>query len=354
MAEPLAIIRKRAEKLEIELLAIVAAAADLIVPPFPAKLRQRICDALGKAQFLQVQLHDTWRQQLHSPEAKALVHYSPDRLFFAALHRRLNLWFECHALLRQVLNTPALPIIAKAPASDSPTGLQLFSYQGAFYRLHDYLSPPRPNPEDYIGRHNDIPLQFTLFVRLMQLARRSARALGTQGPLSFLDVGCGVGLKVLQATQFFEIAQGLEYDGTRSVVADRLVHHPRRVKDRAFQADALEYDGYGGFDVIYAYKPLSSVELLMQMEARIIAQARPGTVLVMPYAEFEGRHQAYGCGQVDDLVYVTGYGGRDMKPLLRKIARIGFIVPEDPALRGDSEGFVAPLANALRRWGHMA
>lgn len=354
MAEALADIRSRALQQEAELLEVMQAAAGLVAPPFPPKLRMAINRGFGPVHTLQAQLNDTWIRQLHAPETRDLPHYSQDRLYFGALRRRLNLWIECHTLMQRMMVARPLPLWPEAPAGASAVGRQLYAYQGAFYRLHDYLSPPRPNPEDWVGRHNDIPLQFTLFAQLMQLARRTALALNRQAPMTFLDVGCGVGLKVLQAAEFFEVAQGLEYDATRVVVADRLIQHPRRVKDGVFEGDALAYDGYGGFEVIYAYKPVSFEELLIRMEKRIVAQARPGTVLVMPYVEFAGRYESYGLGRVADMVYVTGYGNRDMKPLLQRIARIGFIVPDDPALRNFDEGFVAPLANALRRWGHLA
>lgn len=354
MAQALADLRDRALQQEAELLAVMQQAAALVAPPYTPKLRAAINRGFGPVHVLQARLNDTWIRQLHTPETRDLPHYSPDRLYFGAMRRRLNLWVECYSLLQKMMTAPALPLMPAPPVGASAVGRQLYAYQGAFYRLHDYLSPPRPASEDWLGRHNDIPLQFTLFAQLMQLARRTALALDRQAPMAFLDVGCGVGLKVLQAGEVFEVAQGLEYDATRVVVADRLMQHPRRVADRVFQADALAYDGYGDFEVIYAYKPLSYVEMLIRMEARIVAQARPGTVLVMPYSEFEERAEGHGCGRVADMVYVTGYAGRDMTPLLRRIARIGHIIPDDPALRNFDEGFVAPLANALRRWGHLA
>lgn len=354
MAETLAAIRNRALQQEAELLEVMQKAAALLVPPYTPKQRAAISRGFHPVHVLQAQLNDTWIRQLHAPETRELRHYSQDRLYFGAMRRRLNLWIECNTLMNKMMVARPLPVLEAPLPGASAAGRQLYAYQGAFYRLHDYLSPPRPDPEDWVGRHNDIPLQFTLFAQLMQLARRTALALGRQAPMTFVDVGCGVGLKVLQAAEFFEVSKGLEYDATRVVVADHLMQHPRRVKDGVFQADALTYEGYGGFEVIYAYKPLSFVEALIKMEERIVAQAKPGTVLVMPYSEFEGRYESHGCGRVAPMVYVTGYGGRDMKPLLRKIAKIGFIIPDDPALRNFDEGFVAPLANALRRWGHLA
>ena len=353
MAETLAGIRKAATQQEAGLLVLMQAAASLIVPPFTPKLRARIRDALGPVHQGYSQLNTLWYRHLHLPETRNLPQYGTDWDYFAGLRRRLNLAMEFQALLQRV-TARQLAVMPDSVPGASPAGRLIYAYESSFYRLHDYLSPPRPNPEDYVGKHNDIPLPFTHFAQLMQLARRTCLAVGRKAPLSFIDVGCGVGLKVLQAAEVFEISQGLEYDATRVVVADHLIHHMRRSLDKVFQADALDYEGYGDFDVIYTYKPFSSMDLLIQMEQRMIEQAKPGTVFVMPYFEFEDRYEAFGLGKVSRLVYVKGIADCDMKPLLRRIANIGFIIPDDPNFRNLDEGFVAPLANALRHWGHLA
>ena len=346
--------RSRAQTQEAELLVAMQSAVTLIAPPFTPKVRARIQQAFGQVHSLYGRLNETWLRQLHLPQSAVGPYFGAEQVYFNALRRRLNLALELHQLLQQVLTARRLPVMPDATPGATAAGRQLYAYESAFYHIHDYLSPPRPAPEDHIGKHNDIPLPFTLFSRLIQLARRTALALGRETPLSFLDVGCGVGLKVLQAAQVFEISQGLEYDNTRVVVADALIQRLHRPEDKVFQADALTYNGYAGFDVIYAYKPLSLSDLLIQMETRIIEHAKPGTVLVLPYSEFEDRYQDFGCGRVDSMVYVTGFANRDMKPLLRKITQIGFIVPQASYLRNFDEGFVAPLADALRRWGHLA
>lgn len=346
--------RALAQPQEAELLQAMRFAASQIVPPFTPGIRARIKAAFLNVHRLHAQLNDTWLRQLHLPKPAAGPGFGAEQVYFNAVRRRLNLALEVRGVLQQVLAAKPLPVMPDAAPGATAIGRQLYAYESAFYQLHDYLSPPRPNPEDHVGKYNDIPLPFSHFFRLIQLARRTALALGREAPVSFLDVGCGVGLKVLQAAQVFEIAQGLEYDNSRVTVADQLVRRPYRPDDKVWQADALHYQGYAGHDVIYAYKPLSFHDLLVQMEQRIVEQARPGTVLVMPYSEFEDRYAAYGCGRVDAMVYVTGVNDRAIKPLLRKIGRIGFIVPEPAHLRNFDEGFVAPLANVLRRWGHLA
>lgn len=353
MAENLADIRKLAQRQEADLLVAVQALAQVIAPPFTPKLRQSILGILGAMQLPYATLNSTWYRHLHLPETRTLPHYHADMAYFGSVRRRLNTLSELQQLLRSVIVAKRLAIMPDPPTAGGATSQMVLAFEDVLYRMHEHISPPRPDPEDYVGKHNDIPLPFAQFARLMQLARRAALALGRPMPLSFLDVGCGVGLKVLQAAQVFEIAQGLEYDHTRVPVADAMIRHSRRDRDRVFQADALEFDGYANYDVIYAYKPLSIFDLIIQMEQRIVSQARPGTVLVMPYGEFDSRYQDYDLGRIAPLVYVTGFKGRDMKPLLRRIGQIGFMVPQHQKLRNFDEGFAAPLANALRQWGHL-
>lgn len=352
MFETMAEIRKRADQQEAELQSLTREAAALILPPFPPKQRQRILDGFAKAFAMRQRLHMTWRNQLFTPESRALQFNHPDRMYFMDLGRKLNLWETGYRVLADAMSR-RVPLTERPPAAETLVAGQLLAYEHALYRMHDYLSPPRPDPESWVGRHNDIPFPFTRSFRLLQLARRVALATGRKAPLSFLDVGCGVGLKVLQGAEFFEISRGLEYDATRVPVANGLMQHARRPQDGVFQADALDYDGYGTYDVIYAYKPLAFDDLLIRMERRIIDQVRPGTVLIMPYSEFVDRFEGYGCIRIDDLVYVTGRTGRDVKPLLRLIGNIGTNVPTDPALRPYNEGFSAPLRDALRVWGHL-
>lgn len=354
MAETLADIRKQTQQLESELATAVATLSRQIAPPFTPKLRERLLQHLAATQLPYARLNALWYRHLHLPETRHLPHFSADMAYFGSLRRRLNMLNELQTLLRNVVRAKQLPLMPEIPAVGTAPGQVMRAFEDVLYRIHDHISPPRPDPENYVGRHNDIPLPFGHFARLMQLARRTALALGRPTPLSFIDVGCGVGLKVLQATQVFEIAQGLEYDHTRVPVADGMIRHMRRTQDMVFQADALDFDGYGNYDVIYAYKPLSLLDLIIQMEERIVTQSRPGTVLVMPYGEFEGRCENYDVGRVAPLIYVTGYRDRDMKPLLRKIGQIGFMVPQDPSLRSFDEGFAAPLADALRHWGHLS
>lgn len=355
MFKTVADYRRQAEAIETQLQTRTQEVAALIAPPFTAARRKRIRDLLDAAEGQRVLLYRIWAAQMMTPEARRLPFGHPDRKFFLAVDARLRLWVQTRELLDRVLKARPLPLMPDEPPVNSPEHAQLLAYQRCFDRLHVYFSPTPPDLYAAVtGRHGDLPYPFTGFLRMMQLVRRVALAMGRTSPVSFLDMGCGVGLKLVQAAEYFEVVHGVEYDAARAEVADTLIQRSRRAQDRAMVGDALTFDDYGSYDVIYAYKPLSDAELLQQMERRIMAQARPGTIVILPYFEIDFRFEDLGCTRIYDKVFLTGGVGRNLAPLLRRIGNIGTIVQQPGDVRPGVEGFTEPLRQALRHWGHLA
>ncbi|MGL6209302.1 MAG: class I SAM-dependent methyltransferase [Paracoccaceae bacterium] len=355
MFESIADFRTQASRIEADLLTRMGHVATLVDPPFTPAKRRKIHAMLRNCATPLSRLRWIWTTQMMTPQARALPFGHADRTYFSDLDIRLRLWGRTEGLLRDVLKSRPLPLIADEPDPGSPIAGQLLAYQRCFERLHGGFSPTPPDlysPE--IGRHGDLPYPFTGFFRLMQMVRRVVLAQGRPRPVRFLDVGCGVGLKLVQAAQFFEEVQGLEFDPARAAVAEMFVRQSGRLQDRAFCADALEFDGYGDFDVIYAYKPLSDPDLLQRMEQRIIAQARPGTILILPYFDFDFRFETFGCSRIYDKVFITGGAGQDLAPLLGRVGQIGTVMPDTGPPRPGVEGFAGPVRDALRHWGHLA
>lgn len=354
MFETVADYRRQAERLEADLTSRMVEVAALIDPPFTPAKRRKIKRLLVGIDAQCALLHRVWTAQMMTAEARALPFGHPDRTYFLGVNGRLQTWSETPARLAVALSGKAMPLTSDEPAAGSPVHGQLLAYQHCFDRLHGYFSPTPPHlysPE--IGRHGDVPYPFTGFFRLMQVVRRLVLALGHRSA-SFLDVGCGVGLKLVQAAEFFDVVHGFEFDPDRAAAAHLLVERSRRMHDRGFCADALTFDGYGDYDVIYAYKPLSDPELLQQMERRILAQVKPGCLLILPYFEFEFRFEELGCTRVYDKVYLTGGAGQDVAPLLQRAGQIGCVVARPDDQRAAVEGFCAPVREALRHWGHLA
>ena len=338
---------------ETDLADATRSAADSVCPPFTPRQRLAINAAFAPCLRLQNQIYLTLNPVLWSPDLRNLRHTNPVRQQLDRTTRRLACWNQTYQELERIIRTPKLALPNLHAAPDNPITRQLLAYDGLLYRLHYQLGPAQHKDALLTGHHNDIPMAFSRFLQLAQFARRLALAVSRRAPVSFLDVGCGIGLKVLGAAQFFETAQGLDYDQTRIEIAQNLVAHKDRPNDRAFQADGITFGGYGDYDVIYAYQPMADEALQIQMDRHIAATARPGTVLIMPHVQFPYRYADYGCHQVIGPVHLAGYDGAQAKPVLRRLAHIGQIVPKSLSQRSRDQHTAAGLCDALRAIGHL-
>lgn len=157
-----------------------------------------------------------------------------------------------------------------------------------------------------LGAHADIPLPMEGFLTQMQAARRICLAKGVNLPLRFLDVGCGAGFKVLAARQILEWGDGLELDPGYLALARGLLDRPACGAGDVIEADALKFERYDRYDVIYMYQPIRDTDLMADLERRIVDTALPGTVLVAPYQGFAGSYRFLGCGHAGYGVYLVG------------------------------------------------
>lgn len=307
-------------------------------PPFTPAWRQRILAEIDAVYGDLLRLRQACaRSMMHMPEMTPA-----ERSEFSGYGRHLAEWAE------------AVDIIGRIrPVRHSGRDLEaeplLMAYERGFYHMHDHLcrkAMERASPEWGETFHRDIALPFTRFLDYALTARRLARALGKAGPLRFADIGCGVGLKLVQAAAVFEKVTGLEYEAHRAEQAADLMGRRAEVDC----GDALVYDGYGRFDILYAFRPIADEDLMAEAERRMIDQTRAGVVLVMPYPDFEQRHQALGCVRIRDAIYVSGYAPAQIATALRLLPHVGTSLP---TMRPIAEGFARPLRDALRRWGHL-
>ncbi len=103
-------------------------------------------------------------------------------------------------------------------------------------------------------------------------------------PVSFLEVGCGHGrnLHVLRATDRFCFEKISGFD-----IVPEYVEAGRRyfdMDDDIFVEDAFKFD-YGGFDVIYFYRPFSDEKLQKKFEKRLISTMKRGAYIVASLSE---------------------------------------------------------------------
>lgn len=107
------------------------------------------------------------------------------------------------------------------------------------------------------------------FLRIMLVALEAA----DPGSLRLLGVGCGPGTKEMLARDVLGLnAYGIERNPAYAGQWEDL-------DIQAEVADAMTWDGYGMFGIIWVYRPLRSRAMEADLEARIWRQMMPGAVI---------------------------------------------------------------------------
>lgn len=270
----------------------------------------------------------------------------------AAARTALGRWEGVTALLAEAQAGRAVRLYPPHDPAD-PVAQALVAMDRAFLVLDRALADVEQDPAAAEhGCFSDIRLKPSQFLAHMQAAWRLLAAEGRAGGARFLDVGCGAGGKVLIASGLFAEADGLEYDPGYVAVAGRLLGTPRAPRTRVFAGDALAYEGYGAYDVIYFYAPMREPAKLRALEERIAALARPGAVLVSPYDEFPQRARDLGAEPVGGALSLAGTGPGAAAARLAAAERVGTRIPDPGLLRElPQDGLWAPLLHGLRAAG---
>ena len=112
------------------------------------------------------------------------------------------------------------------------------------------------------------------FLLKMRYARQILAALKRNDDIKFLDVGCGVGTKVLLASQLFSQADGLEYDQHYYAAARRTISANKVKNSRIIKGDALVFPAYGEYDIIYLYRPFFDLVKQNELEMKIMSKEK--------------------------------------------------------------------------------
>lgn len=270
------------------------------------------------------------------------------------LDQRLDQWDSVAAAVQDCLAGHEWPLVPPALCRLDLGGAQGSLVSGAFTRAHRAINPGSQDQASAdLGAHSDIPLDAARFVAAAHLAYRLRLATKTPRPWRFLDVGCGGGVKVAMAAEFFDEAMGIEIDPGYAAAAARSLAAMRSHRCRVEVADALAYGGYGGFDVIYFYQPMHDMTALLALEERIIAGSRDDVILIAPYPGFAMRAASLGCLPVDGTVFMKNAMAAQLPDLLAETRRMGphvYGADDDPP---QNLGWLRPLwlactANGIR------
>ncbi len=334
---------------ETALRSIFEGIATAFAPPFDTKIVARITSLCTLAEPHRHILQRAHSFHLHAPELRALPMHAPERQYFDSVLRHLRLYPTAVTRLQAVLRH-RLPLFPPPPPPYGPEAQTLALHSRTWDRMHAHLSPHTPNLyHDTPGHHGDLPYPSTDFLRYAMAARRICLAMDKHAP-AFLDVGCGIGLKVFQAAELFAQADGLEYEPAHAAAGQAMMQRTGWLQSRIFHADALSFNHYDDYDVLYVYKPMYG-DALQQMEARLIAQARPGTLLIAPYTDFTTRFETMGCTRIEGFLYIIR-PPKTLSATLKRATKTGCALPARPKNGYAEDGFLAPLHLALRRWGH--
>lgn len=243
------------------------------------------------------------------------------------LRTQMNLWHEVQALVSDQIPLKSRPLYVAAPDEASSLATQTEISDALFAALHKMLNPLEQ--DDRAEKHGcfpDITLPNSKFLAHAHAAYRLFLARRSADPARFLDVGCGSGMKVISAAEFFGQCDGLEFDPGYVSVAKRIIELMRKEECHVFEGDALRFEDYHSYDVIYLYRPLRDPELMQELEARIVGQARPGTIIIAPYGGFSLRCKTLGCAHVAGQIYLSDTSQEEAEALTHAAEHMGVSV----------------------------
>ena len=103
-------------------------------------------------------------------------------------------------------------------------------------------------------------------------------------PLSFLEIGCGIGrnLNLVGHQKLVPVSKAVGFDIIPAYieVAQRLYG----LGENVFVQDAMTFD-YGGFDLVFFYRPFSDDDLETAFEKYLLDSVKPGAVIIGMNAE---------------------------------------------------------------------
>lgn len=280
----------------------------------------------------------------NKPEIEMQMRYN-------AANHRLRLWPQIEDLVNKQVTPERRDLMA--PRETFMDGTHNRYVNDLYEALHTLALPPTEAMRYRIeGSHADIALPATHFEALCHAAYRVCLAQGRKAPLRFLDVGCGGGTKIVAASSFFPKAHGIDNHPSYVQMGQSVLERLGYPRDSVQQADALNFDNYSDFDIIYFFRPISVLEELKQMENRILEQVRTGTILIAPYSGFTAEHDDPRCTKIAPSIYVAHEPPYQVEHLRQRAELIGTDAPAYDSAASGKLGYWKSVVEASRCNGY--
>jgi len=307
----------------------------------------------------QAQRDATLRQQ-QEDGGRGVLPVVWQRLGTRAGHVRvwLNQWPVVQSVVKDILEVRRRKLYLKPAELGGVHQAQIDTADMLFSRLGGILNPGVQSDEARdIGCFKDIGYPMTAFLEHMHAAHRVMLAKGRTSGVSFLDVGCGGGIKVLAAQRFFDHSSGLEFDRNYVRRARRLLRDAGQGGGRIIQADGTKYRKYSDFDVVFLFRPMSDGGMLKLLEQQVVDNVRPGSLIIAPYKGFANQAADRGCPSIDGGLFLAKSPKSEAVRLRRRAEYMGNHVGRhrskfpglfDPILKAAADnGFAHEERNAL-------
>ena len=268
---------------------------------------------------------------------------------------RLRLWQRFDTIVEAQLNPARRELMAPIKPRDGHP--EVMDHVVSMF-LEMFHALANPDVGSQLGRAagrgswGDVPYPMDAFSRIIGAAYRVCLAQRRPRPLRFLDVGSGGGTKVLAATSCFDLCDGLEFDEDTVRSGRKLLDVLAPSTCRLIHGDALDFDHYGDYDVIYLFRPIVDTDRTIALENRILSQATRGTVLAVA-GGLRGatRHETRVQKLVDPL-FVVGMSPEESVSLRQQAEEMGTMVPGNRHDRTSDYGYWQPLREVCARNGY--
>ena len=238
----------------------------------------------------------------------------------------LQKWPKYRKLCEHILSEPTYPLFPEQPPSDPLLASQVQLSDELFNLLHIAATEPAQDKAAFESfAFSDIGLHNSQFVELMHAAYRVRLAMG-ESESKFLDIGCGVGTKILGASWFFRFVAGIELDPGYAAAGRKLLNRAGLSGAELFEQDALEFDDYHSYNIIYLFRPISDDELLFRLEKQIVESVAPRTIIAAPYKGFGKRHRLLNCGHLGDRLFLANCDPKEAEGISARAKFIGLAV----------------------------